>query len=526
MAMSPPLQNSQANDEVALPKKGRFVNNLASNFINFGINILVGLWLTPYLIRHLGVAAYGLIPLVVTVTSYMGLFTTALNAAVGRFITIALDQLDFAEANRIFNTSFWGTVAVMIFLLVPALWLSAQARFFFNVPVGYEDQFVMLFLFAVSVFFLTALASPFGISTYCRNRFDLSNAVRVAGTFVRVAAILLLFNLYVPKVWHVGLAMFVSAVTGLALSVVVWRHLTPILTVQKSSFSSQTLAQLTGMGGWIVINQIGALLFLNIDLMVVNKMLGAEAGGQYGAIMMWSVLLRSLAGVVAGVFGPTIISLYARQDTPALVTYCRRAVKLLGLIIALPIGFICGFAQPLLLVWLGPAFEPLAPLMMLLSIHLCVNLAVLPLFNIQVATNHVRLPGILTCIMGAGNLGLALLLAGPVGWGMYGVAAAGAIMLTAKNIVFTPLYGAHILGLGYRAFYREILPVIGTTVALTGAGWWLAQNLRLHTWFGLGLTGLGFAGAFTLITYHLILTNEERHHALSLVLRVRSVPSP
>ena len=80
----------------------------------------MGLWLTPYLIRHLGVAAYGLVPLAVTVTSYMGLFTTALNAAVGRFITLCLDRHDYAEANRIFNTSFWGTVAVLVILLGPA----------------------------------------------------------------------------------------------------------------------------------------------------------------------------------------------------------------------------------------------------------------------------------------------------------------------------------------------------------------------------------------------------------------------
>ena len=196
------------------------------------------------------------------------------------------------------------------------------------------------------------------------------------------------------------------------------------------------------MGGWILINQIGVLLYLGIDLVVVNKMVGPEAGGQYGAVMIWSTKLRSLAGVVAGVFGPTIISLYGRQDTTGLVAYCRRAVKFVGLVMALPTGLICGFAQPLLGIWLGPSFEPLAPLMMLMSIHLCVNLAVFPLFNIQVATNRVRVPGILTCVMGVGNLGLALLLAGPVGWGMYGVAAAGAVMLTAKNLVFTPIYGA------------------------------------------------------------------------------------
>jgi membrane protein EpsK len=503
------------------PQRGRFAVNLGSNLANFGLSILVGLWFTPYLIRHLGVAAYGLIPLAVTVTSYMGLFTAALNAAVGRFITLCLDQNDYAEANRFFNTCFWGTVGVLVVLLGPALWLASQARFFFNVPAGYEDQFAWLFLCTIGMFFLTTMASPFGVATFCRNRFDLSNAIAIVSTLVRIAVILLLFILCVPKVWHIGVAMLAATVVGIVLSVVVWRHLTPMLTVQLSAFSRPALQHLTGMGGWMVINQIGSLLYMSVDLVVINKVIGPEACGQYSAVMMWSLTLRSLAGVVSGVLGPTIVSLYGRQDTAGLVTYSRRAVKFVGLMLAFPIGVICGFAQPLLRIWLGPAFEPLAPLMSLMTVHLCVNLAVLPLFNIQVATNHVRLPGVLTCVMGLGSLGLALLLAGPVGWGMYGVAVAGAVMLTAKNLVFTPLYAARILGLGYVTFYREILPIVGMTLGLAGGAWWLARSFHLHTWLGLGLSGMGVAAVFAAGTYFFLLSSDERNHGLRLIRPLR-----
>jgi membrane protein EpsK len=504
----------------------QFTKNLVSSISCFALNVIVGIWIVPYLIKHLGLAAYGLVPLAVTVTSYMGLFTVALNASVGRFMTMALDRQDFTESNRVFNTAFWGTMAVLTILLGPALWLSAQARMFFNVPLGYEDQFVRLFLCAIGNFYLTTLSNPFGIASFCRNRFDLANTVNIAGTLVRVAAILLLFALFVPKVWHVGLAMLLAGIASLAFSVVVWRRLTPTLKLQRSAFSFQTLGQLAGMGGWMLINQIGSLLYLGIDLVVVNKMIGAAAGGQYGAVMTWSVMLRNLAGVVAVVFGPTIITLYSQKDAMGLVAYSRRAVKFVGLMMALPIGLICGFAQPLLHLWLGPAYEPLAPLMILLSMHLCVNLAVLPLFNIQVATNHVRLPGILTCVMGVGNLGLALLLAGPVGWGVYGVAAAGAIMLTAKNIVFTPLYAAHVLRLDYPVFYREILPVVGVTLGLAAVGWWLAQNYQIHSWVRLCLAATGLACVFTVVTYRLLLTDEERHHAMSLLLLREAVTKP
>jgi membrane protein EpsK len=155
-----------------------------------------------------------------------------------------------------------------------------------------------------------------------------------------------------------------------------------------------------------------------------------------------------------------------------------------------------------------------------------VNLAVLPLFNIQVATNHVRLPGILTCVMGLGSLGLSLFLAGPAGWGMYGVAVAGALMLTAKNLVFTPLYAAHILGLGYGAFFREMLPVIASTVGLALAGWWLAQNQPITSWLGLGLAGAVLAAAFFAIAGRFALTREERSQMLRRIWQGRTGVAP
>lgn len=497
--------------------RGRFAVNLAANIASFTISLVISLWFTPYLINHLGVAVYGLIPLAATVTSYLGLFTLALNGAVGRFLTIALERQDIDDANRIFNTSLVGSAAIVLLLLIPAIQLSSHAGWFFNVPSGYEQQFTWLFMFTIGMFFLTQLSTAFTLSSFCRNRFDLSNTVNIVANIVRVASVVVLFALFTPAVWHIGMGMLISAFLTLIGGITIWRYLTPMLHIRPRMFSLTTLRQLTKTGGWIVVNQVGTLLYLSIDLIAINKVIGAEAGGQYGAVMQWSTLLRGIAGMIAGVFAPTVIALYAHNDLSGLVRYSRQAVKFVGLVIALPIGIICGLSRPLLYVWLGPDFAALAPLMSLMTIHLCVNLGVLPLFNIQTATNNVRMPGILTCIMGVLNLGLALLLAGPVGWGMYGVAAAGAIMLTAKNLVFTPLYAAHILGLGYGAFYRETIPIIGAALGLTGIGWAMVHFYPVHSWTGLIAAGTGLTYIYLAFTYLILLTKEERLAALRIV---------
>src|SRR3972149_722346 len=92
------------------PMRGRFLTNLISNVGLFSINIIVGLWYTPYLIHHLGEGGYGIVPLVTQIVTYLEVITVGLNAAVGRYITIAIEAREEDAANRYLNPSFFGIV--------------------------------------------------------------------------------------------------------------------------------------------------------------------------------------------------------------------------------------------------------------------------------------------------------------------------------------------------------------------------------------------------------------------------------
>ena len=491
-------------------KRGRFVPNVAANTGTFAFNVLVGLWYTPYLIRHLGVGSYGLIPLITQVVGYLAIVTVALNSAVGRYITIDLERGNHAEANRYFNASFFGSLALVAVMVIPAGFATYHIDKLISVPAGQETQVRWLTGCVVAVFFLSALLTPFGIATYCTNRFDLRNAVSIAEYLVRVGVVVACFALLSPQLWQVGLALVGATLVSGGLTLGLWRRLMPMLRVSISDFDIRAVGKLASFGGWVAVNQVGAILYLAVDLIVVNRMFGPVAGGRYAAALQWSGLLRSLTGVVATVFGPTMLYIYARNDFDGLVSYARRAMKLTGLAIALPIGLICGLSGPLLGTWLGPGFVGLAPLMSLMTIHLSVNLAVTPLFAVQTATNRVSVPGIVTLVMGAANLGLALLLAGPVGWGLYGVAAAGAIMLTAKNLVFTPIYTACCLKRSPLVFFRQMFGTTSATIVTAVSCYGLARLVDLSGWFRLGTAAAAVSLVYLAIVLLTLVTADER----------------
>jgi membrane protein EpsK len=193
-----------------------------------------------------------------------------------------------------------------------------------------------------------------------------------------------------------------------------------------------------------------------------------------------------------------------------MIRVAKSAVKLMGLSIALPIGLVCGFAPQLLTVWVGARYAFLAPLMILLTVHLMVNLAVVPLFAINMAYNKVRIPGIVTLIMGIFNFTLAVILALFSGWGYYGVAAAGAIVLTFKNAVFTPWYATKVLGIGVHTFTRAIFPGVIAGLLLTVFGTFLGSVLPLNRLIPLVTIGGILALLYIFLMWMIGLSASER----------------
>lgn len=511
------VENDAAPRETNSPvaaRRGRFSTNLAWNFANFIVNIAVGVWIVDYLIKNLGVAGYALIPLVLQVMPYLQIITLSVNAAVGRYLTIAIEQGDNDRANRVFNTALFALTALGAVLFVAGLAFAYFSPWLLNVDPGLGRQTQYLCLFAVAGFMLAELTLPFGVSMFARNRFDVQNMVNVAATLLRIGTLVALFTMFVPQVWHVGVSLLVAnAVTAIGA---IWacRKLTPMLRVWRGHYDRTMLKDLTKIGSWIVVNQIGMLLFLSIDLIVVNRMFGNEAGGKYAAILTWSALLRQLAGTIAGVFGPTVVMLHARNDTDGIVSYVRRAMKMMGLAMALPIGIICGFAGPILNVWIGPDFVPLAALMSLMTIHLCVNLTVLPLFNVQQATNNVKWPGITMIVAGVLNLGLAIFLAGKMQWGLFGVAAAGAIVLSLKNAVFTPIYNAWILKKPFVTFFGELFQSVLVTFSIAGACILIARIFDLSSFVSLAFWALSVSAIYAALVYVFVLRKSNILHGL------------
>ncbi len=406
-----------------------------------------------------------------------------------------------------------------IFAILSPLILVIAVHFptLFNVPPTLGVDASWLFVAMTLAFFVTVITSIFAVSAFVHSQFVLSNTTYFCGLLARLSLIAVLFSTFSPRLWYIGVSMLAASLVSLVGQVLLWRKLTPDLNVDIGAFDRARLRPLMGMGGWLVVNMIGAMLLSRVDLIIVNAYFGAAVMGGYAAVVQLSPLMEYLVNSAATVIRPVILVKYALGDLTGLRHLASTAVRFLGFALALPVGLLCGFSYPLITIWLGRSHSHLSLLLVVVIFHLSLNLSVRPLLDVQNAFNKVRWPGIVTLLSGIADLGLAVALATWGQWGAVGVAAACALAWTAKNGLYMPIYTARIMQLSWWTFMPCLSSsVFGTLfVALAAYGITLARTP--DSWPNL-LSSVAIVSAlYVLMVWTVGLSSAERQTLRNLI---------
>jgi len=504
--------------------KRQLPRNFALQILLFGTQVGIGIWLVPYLIQHVGIVAYGLITLAAVLTDYVGIVSQSIAVAVNRFLTISLQRNDLLEANRIFSTAFFTNLAIGL----------AQLPFFFvfiwyadsilTIPHALHHDMVILLVCSAATFVMNLVASIFGVPLYANNRLDILRMIDIARYLLRAGGIVTLFIMFEPSLRYVGYVYVCSSLLLLSTQAIISKRLAPTLRLGLRHYDWGKIRQLVGMSGWTLINSIGGLLFLQTDIFVCNRFIGPAAAGEYAALLQWPTLIRAGGAIIAAVAAPMLMIYYARSELGQVVRLSQASVRALALAVAVPIAIICLTSSTLLRLWLGPGFTHLAPLMVVMLFHLVINVGVVPLLNVQVSMNKVRKPAVVTLITGALNLALAIAFITFFDWGIYGVAIAGAIALTAKNAIWMPIYTAGIMHKPWHTFIKPYMSAVGIFLGVSALGATINQfvtheSLISTILYSVSLSALGYVAAW------LILPKDDRRVVLSMLpARFRARP--
>lgn len=504
-----------------------FPKNFISNVIYFVLSIVIGLMLVPFFLDTLGKAAYGLIPLATSITSYVTLIIDSLNTSISRFLTIDLQRADVKRANETFNTALFGTLGVILLLIPFALAAAWYAPVFFNIGDQSKTGVFLLFALIFGSVLIRAWSSNFMVTLFAYNRLDLQNYVNCVNRFMQIILIVTLFRYFGPSLVLVGLSYAGTAVTTLVISSILSKRTCPFLKISPASFVRSRLKEIGGMSTWVLINSVGLLLNTQISLIVVNKLFGEVAGTEYSLAAVWSSLLINIAALVTNLLTPMTYSYYAKQDREGLIHFTSMTIKIIGLSMALPIAFICIFSPQLLTIWVGSEYAHLAPLIWICVAPVIIKIMTSCIAPITVAYNRVRSLVFLTLPMGFLNVILALLLPSFFNIGIYGVALAELITVLLRYGVINPLFIAYVMQIPIFTYLKKMLYGIGGILVLSVVGFALVSIVAISTLPALILAGCGISAVYLLFVLNVVLHPDEKKMIRSCLPGIcqRKIPS-
>ena len=489
----------------------RFSKNVFSNVAYFVVNIVIGLGLVPYFVNTLGLAAYGLIPLATSITSYVTLIIDSLNTSISRFLTIDLQRSDISRANQTFNTALFGTLVIIIAIIPIVLIIAWFAPEFFNIGETASGDVFILFSLILGSVLIRAWSSNFMVTLFAHNRLDYRNFVNITNLITQVLLVVAFFTVFSPSLVYVGISYFVAAVVALFQAYRFSRKVCPDLHISISSYSHARFGEIGGIAFWVIIDTIGFTLNANIALIVVNRLLGEVAASEYSLVILWSTLLYGISGLVTTAMTPMIYNYYSRRDTAGLIKFALFAMKCMGLFMAPVIGLICLFSSQLFTVWMGSdEFARLAPLVWIVVSPVIVKVQTSAISSIGVGYGRVKIPAFYSLFAGILNLYLSLTLPFIFGLGIYGVAIAGAIAMIFHTGVSAPLYTAYIVRVPLFTFLKAILKGASYFAGFVVVGLLVLTFLPVNSIFMSILVGSGLLSGYAVLALTCILSKDEK----------------
>lgn len=476
--------------------------NLALNWTGFALTLVVTFLLSPFIVGTLGKPAYGVWSLLMAVAGYMGVLDLGIRSSVGRHIFLYLGKGDRRGVDETIRAGLGFFAVVGAGIILFGLVLGAVfPHVFQSIPDDQRATVRWLLPLLAANLLITAGSSIFSSVLAAHDRFDLTRGVDLLVLVARTTAIILLLRA------GAGLAGLAAATVGgnvLAClgnyALARWVHRE--LRVWPLHFSRARARELMGFGLLAFISSISVRIIGQTDLLVMEWAENVEAVAIYAIGAMGIYYSQSLLGQITGTFFPAVQRAVAAGDMDSARWYYWRQARL-ALIFGLPMYVgVLFFARPFIQVWMGDEIgaESVGGAAMVMSILagskllMLMNMGVSPLL---VATGHVRHTTAVTVLEAATNLGLSLLLAIGLGWGMAGVACG---TLFARVVTSYPLL--HWLGhrkAGLR-LGRMLARCEGAALVAGGAFAGVCYAVRLlgdiQTWGQLGvqvlLAMLGF----------------------------------
>lgn len=335
-----------------MDSRKRLLLGALTNWLAFAATLLASFFLSPYLIRKLGDAPYGVWVFIESILAYFTLFDLGVAACVVRFVakfrtTGELPALNKLVAAALLIFLVVGGVVFLLGLACAPLFVTALSE-----KAGVDPREMMNFtLLMFANLALTLPLSLFPAFLDGMERFTAKSLIRIGFLAVRTVATVLLMERS-PSLLDLGILLTATnLLEHLAMIVLSYRAL-PGLRFSFRAIDRATLRLVRGYSVQALLVMLAGRFCVQASAILIGIFLSAPEITWFAIAMRLVEYAKSLVRTVTNTLTPSFSSLDANRDFVGMRRLFVQATRwTLYLILPVQLGLIL-FGKSFLLIWL------------------------------------------------------------------------------------------------------------------------------------------------------------------------------
>ena len=489
------------------------------SYVAIGLNNIVGLLYTPYMLRMLGQNEYGLYSLVASVVAYLTVLDLGFANAIVRYTAKFRAENKIQEQYEMFGMFFilYCGIGLVAFLIGLGLYFNVDVLF--DATMNAEDLYkirVMMLLMVFNIAFTFPMSIWGAIITAYEN-FVFQKLVNIARIILNPLVMILLLSMGYKAITMVVVITLFNVAT---LCINAWYCKYRLnIKVKFARFKWGFLKEVSVYSLWIFLNAIMDRIYWSTGQFVLGMFAGAVAVAIYAVAIQLEHIFMSFSTAISGVFLPKVTAMVAKGNSEKEISdLFIRTGRIQYLIMAFILtGFIL-FGKQFVVLWAGSGYEEAYYISLLFFIPLTVPLIQNLGITILQARNQMKFRSSLYVVIAICSLGISIPLAKL--YGGVGCAVGTASALVAGQIIAMNIYYYKRIHIDIPLFWKEILKMSIAPAVLGIAGWFLLQQVEMNTVILLASYILVFSIIYLIVVWKAGMNAYERELFSAPLLKV------
>ncbi len=499
--------------------QGQIAKGAVISYVSIILNIVISLVYTPWMIRQIGVADYGLYSLVGTFLSYF-LLDFGLAGTITRFVAKYRAEGDEQKvANMLGLTAkVYLVLDSIIFAVVVSLYFFLTDIFGGGLTPEELEKLKVLYCIAGTFSVLSFLFKPLSGAMMAYEYFvenkTLDLLVRV-GTVVFIVILLLLGG----NVYHlVFITGFIGFGAALLRYIIFFKK--SKLKVNWRYFEKTELIGLFSFSVWVLIVQLSQMFSLGLIPTILGIFNNTTEISIFSVGRNLEGMVYTFSAALNGLFLPMVSRMVQSSDRKGIMDLMIRVGRIQLFVIFLIFSGFFVVGKSFVSLWVGDTFNPSYYVFLFLVFVNVISLTLAIAMDVVLAENRIKHTATRVMISSAIGLALSVILAPQ--YGAIGCAAATGFALVLTQILYIDFYKNN-LGLDMGCFFKnchlKIMPLIMVYAVFA---YLVCRNLAIKSWLMLvvviGIYTLGYLA----ISWFFLTNDYEKSLILGIIKKKKN----